>query len=542
MPRSTVIAVGAFALIGFCALRAVARGYVPLDDVAIIEARARDVFGGPLPLLGSVSSASQGGGTVHHPGPLLFDLLAVPVRLLPKGTGVAVGVAAINAVAVATIAWAARRLLGGDGAVVVVASTAALMWSLGSEALYEAWQPIVVLLPFLLALVAAWGWGSGRDELALPAVVAMSLAIQTHGSYLLIGPGVIAAAIACRVAVHRRMPLRRRQLVVAGGAGVVVWLQPIADQLGASHNMSNIVSRATGDGVADGIGLGDGIRAAAMVLVKPPFWTRPGVTSSLPSGGGFVRTEHGRTFDPDWIVLPLAVAGLVALLAVLGVVVVLARRRSDHVLVAGGVVGAAAVIGGVVTLAGLPIDDFGFSAHKARWLWPMGTFLTAYLLLSLLRFDVVPNRRQASTSVAVLGAVALAATVPTSYQLLSPQHYLVGQQATARQLRDAAGSLEGLGVVFLDTSHRPFPDPYNDTLAAELVRRDIEFRVAGDYVVGQYGDERRLEPDDGADVTVRVLVGTAALSPPPDAEIVAVFEESPVPVALAVMPFAAPNG
>ena len=50
-----------------------------------------------------------------------------------------------------------------------------------------------------------------------------------------------------------------------------------------------------------------------------------------------------------------------------------------------------------------------------------------------------------------------------------------------------SSTLAGRGVVFLDLSGRPFPDPYNDTVAAEMVARGIEFRVEGDYVVAQYG-------------------------------------------------------
>jgi hypothetical protein len=246
-------------------------------------------------------------------------------------------------------------------------------------------------------------------------------------------------------------------------------------------------------------------------------------------------------FEPDWLPLPAAVAGIVALLGVLTVLVVVAWRRGDHVVVTGGVVGAAATVAGIATLAGLPIDDFGFSAHKARWLWPLGVYLTAYLLVTAMRLGAVSNRRQAAASVAVLATVALVATVPTSSQLLSPQQYLVQWQDPASELRDAAGALEGRGVVFLDTSGRPFPDPFNDTLAAELVRRGVDVRFAGDYVIGQYGDERALG-DEGADVTARVLIGDDAVLPPPGYEVVVLLDDAPRPVALAVGPYAEPGG
>ena len=103
--------------------------YVPLDDNAVTEARARDVFSVGIPLIGTVSSVTQlGPDVVNHPGPLLFDVLALPVRLFPHGSGVAVGVALIHIAALVTLAWCSRRLLGNAGACVVMAVAAGFLW------------------------------------------------------------------------------------------------------------------------------------------------------------------------------------------------------------------------------------------------------------------------------------------------------------------------------------------------------------------------------------------------------------------------------
>ncbi len=271
--------------------------------------------------------------------------------------------------------------------------------------------------------------------------------------------------------------------------------------------------------------------AAAMVLVKPPLWLRGGVASSLPNGGGFVRTEAGRVFDPDWIALPLAVAGLAVIGAVLGWCALAGHRRGDDVVVAGVLVGAVALLAAIVSLAGLPVDAFGFSAHKARWLWSLGAFLTAVVAVSWLRLAALADRRQAVFAIAPFGAIALAATLPTTYQLLSPQQYLTDSYDAAHALRAAAGRLDDRGTIFLDTSGRPFPDPYDDTLAAELVRRGIPVRVAGDYLSGQYGEFRRL--DDGEATTrVRVVVGPDALAPPSGAQRLLLTFAGPQPMAL----------
>ena len=148
------------------------------------------------------------------------------------------------------------------------------------------------MLPFLLALVAAWGFAAGRDELAIPAVLAISFVVQTHGSYLLLGPAVLTGAVACRFALRAETPVARRPLVVAGVAGFVVWLQPIIDQLFRSHNMSALLTHATSGDEGRALGFSDAVRAAATVLVKPPLWTRPGMAPSLANSGGMVGTAR----------------------------------------------------------------------------------------------------------------------------------------------------------------------------------------------------------------------------------------------------------
>jgi len=200
-----------------------------------------------------------------------------------------------------------------------------------------------------------------------------------------------------------------------------------------------------------------------------------------------------------------------------------------------------------VSLAGLPVDTFGFTGHKARWLWPLGAYLTALGFVALLRLGVPRAPRQAVLSLALVGGVALVATLPTSLQYVSPAQYEVRSQDVARELRESIGALEGRGVVFLDLAHRAFPDVYNDTVAAEMAARNISFRVVGDYVTAQYGEQRRLDPESGADVTVRVFLDGAAATLPDSWEIVADVPDGFHRVVLALTPGlvlqdAAPSG
>jgi hypothetical protein len=63
-------------------VRAAARGWLPVGDNAYFAIRARDVLTEHHPLLGTWTSASVSAGTdFNNPGPLLFDLLAIPAKL-----------------------------------------------------------------------------------------------------------------------------------------------------------------------------------------------------------------------------------------------------------------------------------------------------------------------------------------------------------------------------------------------------------------------------------------------------------------------------
>lgn len=499
------ITAATIAVVLLCGVRAVVRGLVPLEDNAVTEIRARDVFSDGAPLVGLVSSASQTGGIVAHPGPLQLDLLAIPVRLLPGGAGLFLGSALISAAAVGATGWAARRLLGGFGATLVAGVVAVLVWSLGSEALFEPWQPIAAMLPFMCGLVAAWAVSAGHDAAAPLAVAALSFSVQTHGSYLVLVPAVALVTAALRLVRWRQgRGIGRCSLGATAGVAALVWAQPLVDQWFGHGNMTSLWHHAVrrGDDAgrsAGALGLSDAVRAVVSVIVQPPAWTRGGMRTSAPLAGGF---------DDDWLALPWAVAGLVVMLSVLGGLVVVARRRSDWTLIAGGALSVVLVVAAIVSAAGLPVDAFGFSPHRVRWLWVIGAFLTSYVLVTALRSGVASSRRDATAAVAIVAAVALVATLPTSNQLLSSQQVMAASVDAVDELVDVAPMFDGLGVVYVNTLGRPLPDPYHDALAAAMVRAGVEVRVAGDYSAAQYGRHRRLGDGPGAaDVTVHVFVG-----------------------------------
>ena len=281
------------------AVRGVRRGWVPVGDNALHAIRIHDVFTiEHQPLLGTWSSASIDAGIdVNHPGPLLFELLAVPARLVDGSGGIALGVALLNCAAIIGIALFAYRRGGPLFVTAAMAATAALTWSMGSEVLYEPWGPHSALLPFLLYLVLVWSVACG-DLVALPfALGTGSLVLQAQLGYALLVPALGVWAVAGLTLELRRRrrdepdawpDLRRRVKLIgaaAGGVLVLSWLAPLIEQFTADGkgNLSRLWEAATDSGEA--LGFGVGARLVASIVSLPPWWFRDSFRDAIESSG-----------------------------------------------------------------------------------------------------------------------------------------------------------------------------------------------------------------------------------------------------------------
>src|SRR3954453_3313489 len=121
-------------------------------DVALTEISVRDVGGAHTPLFGVYSRYGW-----HHPGPLLFYVLAVPYRLLgTDGSALAGGAVLVNALAVGGSAWVLWRRGRLGGLVVGGLVLAVLLHSLGGTVLPTPWNPLITILPLLLFVLAVW--------------------------------------------------------------------------------------------------------------------------------------------------------------------------------------------------------------------------------------------------------------------------------------------------------------------------------------------------------------------------------------------------
>jgi hypothetical protein len=485
-------------------VRALARGWMPMGDNAYFSIRARDVLTEHHPLLGAWSSGSVAVGIdVNNLGPLQLDLLALPVRV-DWMAGTAVGVAAVNLAALAIAAFAARRVAGTEGALVVALAAAGLVWSLG-ELVYEPRQHHALVLPWLAYLVLVWAMVAG-DRRSLPWAVAVgSLVLQTHLTYALLVPALgVLGAVGLALAGHRRRQATegpeeprdpehldeaepwpwRTAIAVTATVAVLAWLQPVVDQVAGRGNLGN-VWRASRAG-EDTAGLVHGIRSVASVAGTPLRWLPPSFrefdpTAGLPGTAG-------------------AVAALVVVALVLLATALLARRRDDRAVLAAAVTAGVALAAAVVASAGQTTGGpFGLVAGNHRYLWPIAALAWAVPVLATARWVAATTPGRRPVVVALAAAVALvsaaATLVPSSTrELVRADEELI---PVAEALLPQLDALRGRGPVVVERSDLFFAEPYTYVLMAGLQDQGIDWQVAERVDVLRFGDGRARGPDAG---------------------------------------------
>jgi hypothetical protein len=488
---------------------AVGRRWLPVGDNAYFAIRARDVFTVDPPLLGTWTSASRELPVdVNNPGPLLFDLLALPTTLVPGGVGVAVAAAVVNVLAIVGIAWVARRLAGPLGVGVAMAGVAGLCWAMGSELLFQPWQPHSLLLPFLLFLFVAWSIGDGDAALLPLAALVASLLVQTHLTYAVMVPALALAAL-IGLALVLRAERRRARTAGAhsrrrlGGTAVltaavlaVSWARPVIEQV--TVDGGNLLRLARHGGAHPlAIGYGPATRLLAGTLAVPP-WT------------SFRRLAIES--DPSSVV---AVVSLAALAAVGVVVAWRAGRRGDRTVVVGIVMAAVVVISGWVTLGRMPpvgaFIRFGVAPHHVIWLWPVTTFVACVLAVALVRWlrhrEVAPLVLVAGcTLVVAAGAVG---NLPVRDRGATQPAWAV---PVARSLDRQLGEVDHPAPVLV---RGPGGYLYHLTsVMAGLQRRGVPFVVDDPVLERQLGSGRRFTGDNAGAMLVVATGDEAELAPP----------------------------
>ena len=255
--------------------------------------------------------------------------------------------------------------------------TAGLVWTLGSELVYDPWQPNVLILVFWLVMCLVWA--TAADDVVRSSALFgfATFALQTHLVFAYLVPVLLTFAITCALARRWRLgpgrfgdlraPVRNSLIVLA-----VLWAQPLWEQFfgDGQGNMSRLLQTAVGGGSSEAetttTGVALAIRQMGAVLALPPFWGRGGFNTSIPPST-WIDTPEGRVLSaPGLRGLGPALVGLV----ILGVLIVLgwrAVRRSDEkYLVPGFWTLTVALTTGLITMIITPIDILGLSPHKAQ--------------------------------------------------------------------------------------------------------------------------------------------------------------------------------
>lgn len=518
---AAIIAVfAALAPIAVAVIRTALQRWVPIGDNGLLLLRSSDVATSNHPWLGTWTSASlTAGKDFNNPGPLLFDILAGPVKLLGPGVGMPVGLGLVNGGAVIGAALVARRQAGPRAVVAMMIAAVGIVWAMGSELLVDPWQPHAMMLPFFLLIALLWGIVCGDLALVPWFAAVASVLVQTHVSYSFLAL-FFTVGLGLSVVFHARRSLAkraglRRTAIVTVVTTVVLWAQPFAEQLFGSGegNLTRLLSSSSSDQPA--IGLRLGTRLIANVVVVPPWFSRGGFATSVPPTA-FTGTGADRHVVVAGVVsLPIAALSIVLFLTIAALLLWRAVRRRQ-----GPVAAALAMVIGLLASAAaamilMPIGIIGLSPHQMRWLWTISAFSTVTLVSSavvVLRIEMVARRAGRSstaastaratrsfdrdaTAIGVFSVVVLAiVSLPTFAQDAGPTADRAARPSIIA-LMNQMTVLRGGGPYEFDDSDLRFAEPYSGAVMARLSELDVPFAVQQPGLIRQIGDGRALTDD-----------------------------------------------
>lgn len=285
-------------------------GWWPLSDLAYIGTRSIDVWSSQPPVLGmrSTSGADAGGVAAHHPGPLEFYVLAVPMLLTGFSTvGMMIGTLAVNGYALWTGLTAAHDVWRRPGMCVAAAAFAVLALAIGGQFLLSPWNPITALFPLVALLIATGALLADKRKWSPHWAFLWSYVVQAHLGYIALG--VALAVVVGGVTAWRAWQYRDesdgipRRAWVTVGVLVVCWLPVVVGLFTVRpNNLTRIVEYLTASTSDATIGWGGAITA----LSNLAFPTSSAVKQvALEPGAGSV--------SPVGLVLLVAVVVAVAL-------------------------------------------------------------------------------------------------------------------------------------------------------------------------------------------------------------------------------------
>ncbi len=353
------------------ALVQIAQGWRPSGDEAIIAIRSWAVFTSRSPLLGEFTTVT---GCARHvafdPGPLLFWMLAIPVRIDPAH-GVLWGAALLCAVAMAVCVEAAWAVRGAVAAIAVGAFAVVLAATQPDVFVNSDWNPHFGLVWFCAACMVAWAVGTGRLRWWPLLVLTASIAAQCHLTYTL--PAALLAVLPPLAGISVRRSARQgvggrgwSWLPAGLAVGAACWVTSLVQQLTANPGNVSVLLRCVGSHRE--LGAGFGLQTLASAVVPPPLWFHGQAVSAK----GLMQ---GLTAHSAWI--GLVVLAMLAVVALVAWII----RHVDAAVLAGVAFLAAATTVWEISLQ--PTNTRAALLYEDAVLWPVGMLVWGVAAQSL---------------------------------------------------------------------------------------------------------------------------------------------------------------
>ena len=482
-------------------------------DIAIIDARVRDIGQGSLPLVGPYSSQWS------HPGPLFFYVLA-PLHYLSGGApwALIVGGVLLHLVAIglaARLAWRRGGLILTLGVLAVLSLS-----TLGAtdRVLLDPWNPHVAMPFVVLFILQLWSVTIGDRWQILGAAIVGSFLVQTHIGYApIVAAGIAVVVVVVFIDARRsHTPARTWSipLVTAAGSAVVLWSTAIYEQSTGNPGNISLIARYFGSSPEGQIGIRSGAGTFAALFRPLPVWL-----------GGEQRFQP-LTFQPKpeslwWLVVP---AGVLAIAAFVGI----RRRLWDEVRL---LVLVALLSGvGIVSLSRLKENAW---SYMSLWRIPLAIIVVLASAWTLWSAWSRPPLFACRLAIATCCIAILGGVIPVSRDILSTDHVASGHTCASpivSQLRDqhpsgrvlvrsVAPALWGVTQAVIDDLDRRGVDVVVDeklellwgsSRVASVTQVDEVWIITEDGMRGAL-----LEVSPGA----QVLASTSPLAPAEDQEL-----------------------
>ncbi len=474
-----------------------------IGDSAIIQLQVDDMPG-RLPLVGVYSRFG-----FHHPGPMLYYVVAAPVHLL-GASGLAIAGALVAIASLGGILLVLYRRGGSVLFALGVVLDLVLVRSMALDVL-SAWNPYILILPFALAILLTWSvWCS--DWRALPWLAFVgSFVVQAHiGTAPTIALMFLSAAVWTTIArVRRRCPTR--PVVLAIVVLAVVWLPPLIEQF--THqpgNISQILSIGSGGSGEPTLGLTDALHLLSHLLGRTNPLT---VASTAP----IELITAARTTPILLLMVPATALALSAFLA--------RRLRLDDALRLTGLLFGLCLTSLVflTSISGLPY------LYLVRWI----IVITCFVWMDLIWILIAMVRTRITVRPSVLASIGCSAVALLAIGLIplgpSAVHSenLVGAEAIRFLEGRIDDAIAGCGLIEVrSTSDQPVTGPaLASGVIAELHRRGRN-AVIEDLFEFSHGAEHSLH-GRSPDCTLTLTISSAAdltSVPTADGERVAAFD------------------